>query len=280
MKWLNTISLLLLVAAFVASGCTNSDSSIPVSKHPVREGETLIEYKDVNDLVQHADNIVIGTVTQADAFKGDATYVYTIKVDNRLKGVSEQSIDVYEQKGSLQIGSQYLLFLEYWENELYPRPVYTSVGDESIIEVAEGGLKGNEKYTAGKKLNNLLADISRSPGLKAAKEKTFHIKEKPNNHKDLIESADHILVLTPTHVIDENKYVKTVEVQVVNSLKGSAKERTFFNLPSDVETGKEYLVFLKDEDGGGVTLATRKGSIIAKDTNPWDEVMQELNKRM
>jgi hypothetical protein len=49
-------------------------------------------------------------------------------------------------------------------------------------------------------------------------------------------------------------------------------------LPSTVEIGKEYLVFLKKRDNV-LTLTTREESVISKeDTELWDGVMNQIEE--
>lgn len=276
--------LLSLVGTVLLNGCSSSSSQFSSTElKPTTisrsEGQLSVEMETLDSLIEYADNIVIGTVLSEEEFSDSSTYKYTFSVRKDIKGdIDGQEIDVYEDYGNLEVDKEYLLFLEYWESELYPNPVYTSIGhkEDSIILIEKDSLKGSDKILQEKKsLKEMIQYIENNSGIKVKKNKGFKIKNKPDNDLDLVNSSDYVLSLIPIEISKENKYVKTVKVQITNQFKGTLTEDIIYNLPSKVEIGKEYLVFMKEDEG--LKLTTRHGSIVSKDDEArWNELLEIL----
>ncbi len=275
-----TLSCLLLVTGCMEENdeavhkIVNQDSGEKLE--PLRETEELIE--SIDDLIRSSDNIVIGVVTEEEVF-GMGTYQYTFSVGNELKGkVATKSIDVYESIGDLEKGKEYFLFLESWEDELYPNPVYTSINKDSLIEVDQNALIGGDKFTGKKTKDEMIQYIKSSKEVSLFREKEYDdvVIEKANDLAHLIELSDHILHIVPKELQYENKYVKGVDVEVLQTFKGSNKIKVLM-LPADVDLDKEYIVFLKGDLS--YSLTTREGSVVSKDnTELWQEILDEFGK--
>ncbi|NNV04517.1 MULTISPECIES: hypothetical protein [Brevibacillus] len=234
---------------------------------------------NVDDAVKASDHVVIGEVVDEAKFSSTNTYRYTVAVKTELKGnVNAKSIDVYEAKDALKKGKEYLLFLEYWEHELYPRPVYTPIGEETIIEIDKNQLRGNENIVMNRKKDDMVTYIQNSPEAKRLTKKNVHIVEKASSTEELIDQSDFVLHVMPVEVVHENEYVKTVTADILQAYKGELdQDSAIINLPADVEVGKEYLVFLKGEKD--FRLTTRQGSVISKDhESQWNDVLNSINK--
>jgi hypothetical protein len=277
-KQLKKVFTMAILSLFVITGCTpdHRDASLHITS---REGETVTAITNVDDAVKASDHVVIGEVVDEAKFSSTNTYRYTVAVKTELKGnVNAKSIDVYEAKDALKKGKEYLLFLEYWEHELYPRPVYTPIGEETIIEIDKNQLRGNENIVMNRKKDDMVTYIQNSPEAKRLTKKNVHIVEKASSTEELIDQSDFVLHVMPVEIVHENEYVKTVTADILQAYKGELdQDSAIINLPADVEVGKEYLVFLKGEKD--FRLTTRQGSVISKDhESQWNVVLNSINK--
>lgn len=266
MKTLKIAFVVMLSCLFLLTGCAEDQDRIYILSE---------EINDLDELIRISDRIVVGTVTDEEQFSEGPSYKFTFSVSDELKGnVEAESIDVYEFHDDFKKGKEYLLFLSFWESELYPRPVYTSHNKDSLIEVKRNKLIGGEKYVGKKKKDEMIQYIKNSKEVNVFSKKEDAVIEKANNLAELISLSNQIIHLVPQEIILENIYVKNVNAKVIQTLKGSyEKEILSLNLPATIDLDKEYIVFLK-EDG---SLATREGSIVYKDNKAlWQEILDEF----
>ena len=281
MKSLRKAFVVTFSCLFLLMGCVEENNQvIQESKGEIisYESESTLRLETLEDLIRISDNIVIGIVTDEVQYSG-STLKFTFTVNNELKGnVDAKSIDVYEYYGDLEKGKEYILFLEFWEDELYPRPVYTSYNKGSLIEVNRNTLLGGETYVGNKTKDEMIEYIKSSKEVSVFSEKEDAVIEKAKDLAQLISISDHILHIVPKEVIHENMYVKTVGIEVLQKLKGSLNyEINSLNLPATIDLEKEYIVFLKENDGLG--LATRDGSVVSKDNEAlWQDILDEFVK--
>jgi len=238
--------------------------------------ESTLLLETLDDLIRVSDNIVIGTVTDEVPF-GDSNYKFIFTVNNELKGnVKANSIDVYEYYGDLEKGKEYILFLESWEDELYPNPVYTSINKNSLIEVDQDTLIGGEQFVAQKTKDEMIEYIKSSKEVSVFSEKEDAVIEKAKDLAELISLSDHILHIVPKLVGIENTYVKSVEVEVLQTFKGTIGNKVL-HLPANIILGDEYIVFLKGDLS--YSLTTREGSVVSKEDEAlWQEILDEFAK--
>lgn len=276
--------LLPIFVLILLSGCTEEKLSVEALEN-THEHSNIIQNQhlsissidSLSDLVTISDNIVIGKVLDAEKHDDMNTYKFTFSVKDELKGKVESTlIDVYESLGSLQIDKEYILFLEFWESVLYPKPVYTSIDKNTLIEISQNKLIGGEILVGNSNLKQLKEKIKSSmPVAAAAVSKADTIIEKAADLDELISISENIVHIVPKTVILENSYVKMFDVNVLKTFKGTINEEIIvLNLPSDVELENEYIVFLKDGN-----LATREGSIISKENEEqWQEILREFSQ--
>jgi hypothetical protein len=275
MKTFKKTFVVTLCCLFLVTGCAEDQERMEVS----RLESIMEEIYDLDELIRKSDKIVVGTVTDEEQFSEGATYKFTFTVKNELKGnVEAESIDVYEFHGDLEKGKEYILFLSYWESALYPNPVHTSINKNSLIEVKKNNLIGGEKFVGKKKKDEMIEYIKNSKEVNVFSKKEDAVIEKANNLAELILLSDQIIHLVPKEINAENRYVKNVEAKVIQTLKGSYEEEILrLNLPATIDLEKEYIVFLKENDGLGI--ATREGSVVSKkDEALWQQIMNEFAK--
>ena len=289
MRTIKKASVVTLSCLFFLTGCAEETNlagqktviqeSEEISKIGNRESENTTEITNLDDLIIKSDNIVIGDVVEEEQFSGMDTYKYTVSVNNELKGkVETKSIDVYEAYGVLEKGKKYFLFLEYWENELYPNPVFTSISENSLIEIDQNALIGEEEIVGLQTMNEMINYIRNSPQVNLFSVEDNDVREKANNLEELISLSDNILRIVPKVVIHENKYVKTVEIEILQRYKGTiSPDKLVLNLPANIILEKEYIVFLQGDEG--YRLATKQGSVVSKDEeSQWQDILKEVSK--
>lgn len=231
------------------------------------------EINSLNDVIKNSTNIILGTVSERQEFS-KFTDKYILSVENNIIGNTQASmIDVYEKKDSLKVGSKYILFLEYADTPLYPNPQYTSVYKECIIEVKGDNLIGNMFIDAKASTTEFISNIQNSPESKNVSARNYEVKNKFENLSDLISYSDYILCIIPENSIQFNKYVKMVDFNLVKEYKGNSLKNEKILLPADVEDGKQYIIFLRNNGNGSIELSSREGSVISEDQiEIWNEV--------
>lgn len=261
----------------------NHVHGIELEDHSQHERLSVRAINNIDDLINYSDTIIIGTVMNVVNFGADGTNKYSVSVNNALKGpAASDIIDVYGVGDILEIGKQYALFLGYWESELFPEPVYNLKDNSLIIEVQQNNLIGAEKILEGKTTEELISYIKGPNVSKKAKvlsdSPEFEIIDKLNSMDDLVSLSENILHIIPNEIIHENLYVRSVNATIVDVLKGSiTDDKIFVNLPSTVEVGNEYIIFLKE--GPENLLVTREGSVVSKDDEKtWQAILEQVAK--
>lgn len=287
MKSIKKISVVTLSCLFLATGCaeeksqtvqeTANQESEKIFATVNKESEDTFEITNLDDLIKVSGNIVVGNVIYREQFNDMGTDKYTVSIKHQLKGNTKtEIIDVYESLGMLEDGKEYILFLEYWESELYPNPVYTPVNENAVIEINQNTLIGQEKLISQKTTDEMINYIKEAPGINWHSNNDDKVIEKASNVKELASLSSHILHIVPKAVIHENKYVKTLEVAVLQNFKGTInEEKIILNLPAEVMLEEEYIVFLKGD--GSYSLATREGSVVSKqNATQWQDTLNEV----
>lgn len=234
----------------------------------------------MEDWTSAADHIIIA------ARAGEARYVngslqYTLEVEQELKGtLSGTTIDVYALQGLTENYKRHVLFLHANDSEYYDEATYSVIHSDNALD---GGLFQSGPFK-GMKENQLLKDISRSPGVRKINIKPA-IVEQPENMATLIANSDYILHLVPRELRFENNVIREYTVDLVHVYKGderiNAKESLI--LPNEVEDGDNYLVFYRLRDQSdisanpSITLTTRSGSVIpGSDEQSWAAAIASL----
>lgn len=280
MKTLKRFSLVALGCLFLITGCTaETNQSVQNKIEPLNEHHHMSDIMNLDSLIMSADNIVVGNVISEEKFDDVNTYKYTVSVKDDLKGNSEsKSIDVYEAFGTLKKGKGYILILDSWEDELYPNPVYTSINKNSIIEVDQDTLIGGEELIGSKTKDELINLVKDASKVSLFSVKSSELVEKANDLAELTSLSENIIHIVPKIVRNENIYVKTVEVEVLQTFKGTIKQgKKVLHLPADIVLENEYIIFLQGDES--YSLATKEGSVVSKDNDElWQEILNKFAK--
>ncbi|WP_312700629.1 hypothetical protein [Sedimentibacter sp.] len=247
----------------------------------VDSSSKIIVFDTLDKVIEYADNIVLGTVVMEEDFNNSSSK-YTLKVDKNLKyNLDIYDIDVYEKKGKLLIGSRYILFLEELNNPLYSENSYTSFDKNMIIQIEQDTIvTENNVLNKEKDLDKLMESISKSDKITKVRKKDYTVFNTLETTDDLVEKSDYILHLIPVELNRYNKNATEVKANIVQQYKGPdlGSEISVF-LPSDIQDMKEYIVFLRDYDGG-ILPAAREGSIIEIGTPEFEKVINLLDDQI
>jgi hypothetical protein len=272
------ICIVLVGSILIYNSKNNSTNSEPESK-VVSESESLVQFESVNDLIKYSDNVVLGKVIEDNEFS-KTTREYTFTVENSLKGsVNSLKIKVYETNGTLNLGNKYILFLESSQSEYFPDTSYTSVDKDAIIKVDEKELfcKKSGLVEDSKNINAFIQKIKTSPYISYIREKSTDRELVASTEDDLYTKSDYVFHVIPKEVIYENKYIKSVKVEIVKSYKGEFVGNSEILLPADIMLEQEYIVFLKKQ-GTTMILTAKNKSVISKGDTNWDSFINKYEK--
>ncbi len=267
----------LLLYNFNSKSATNSkNKSIVISNT-----ESTVQFNSVNDLTKYADNVIIGSIIEDNEFS-KTTREYTFSVEEELKGSVDSSskIRVYETNDTLKLGNKYILFLESSESTYFPETSYTSVDKESIIEIKGQKLvcKKDELLDNSKDISDLVKEVKTSPGLSHIREGSKTVAAFSSGEDiDVFTKSDCVYRIIPREITYENKYIKSVKAEVLKSYKGEVNESSELILPSHIEIGNEYIVYLK-KDGNTLTQTTKNKSVVQKDDASWSDFINKYEK--
>lgn len=261
---------MIIVSACSSNPNTNFNVTLPISS-----SEKSVLFEDIDSLIKYSEKIVVGTVVSEERFNQGGTYKYVVNVKDQLKSDNQSPlIDVYAHQGKLELDKDYLLFLEYQDNELYPNTIHSIL---EKIQIKGNELFGDSKFIGNNETRTLINYIKKSPDIFAQKREKTNIKDTESSLNELLTNSNVVMRIIPRNIINENKYIKAVEVSIVEEVKGKATEQNVYLLPSNIEIGKEYIVFLKDREGS-LRLTTKKGSIVSKEeTETWNKIISQIN---
>ncbi|QNU66537.1 hypothetical protein EHE19_017045 [Ruminiclostridium herbifermentans] len=269
-------SLLLYNFNFKSVTTNKSDNKSIV----ISNTENSVQFNSANDLIKYADNVIVGSIVEDNEFS-KTTREYTFLVEEELKGSANSSkIKVYETNNTLNLGKKYILFLESSESTYFPETSYTSLDKDAIIEVDGQKLvcKKNELLEDYKSTNDFVQKVKTSPSLRFIREKSKDIDTLSTKEDvDVFTKSDCVYHIIPTTITYENKYIKSVKVEILKSYKGEFNENWEIILPSDIEIGNEYIVFLKKE-GNTLTQTTKNKSVIRKNDTNWSDFINKYEK--
>lgn len=281
MKKIRGIPLFLACCAMICTGF--GIKSIIADKvanevEIVTSNSQMYQMDEISDFVKYSDNVILGTVLDSEEID-TLSAKNTVRIDENLKGaIDGKDIDVYETINTLEKGKQYLLFLGHHDSALYPREVYTSIDKEMIIEVVKKEIVSQVHIDYGLDYKSVIKSIEKSPGLKDIKIKNDKVENKYYDYVSQVGESDYVVSIVVNDMTKFNRFASEVKIDIINQYKGDLEKCDSIILTSDLEIGKEYLVFLKRLDDGSLTLSSRKGSIISSNSiQEWENAIEVFN---
>ena len=286
----------LLAAAMILTAfgyvklSSNSNSPYGVKATPGIEMQSLVEYKNLEDVIKVADNIIVGYVQEENDFDGNTIKRFKVKVERNLKG-DTKSDNIFEYDDKFQTGikpdHRYSMFLEYYESPVFPHPIYTLCDKDAVFEISNGSLisasKKSETYlSVGNTEEKLTKYILKSPSLGIYSEKDFNVVDEISDVNKLAEISDYVSKVAITEFDVINEYAFSIIIKVLDTFKGKKlDESRQYQLPanSNVKVGEEYVLFLKGGNDGAISVVSRKGSVLDKGSKEkWETVHEKFNK--
>ncbi|XID90837.1 hypothetical protein ACF3MZ_20245 [Paenibacillaceae bacterium WGS1546] len=241
---------------------------------------SAVKFETLDDYIGYADHIVYGKLISSSKFD-ESTSEYVFSVEKQIKGdTASKQINVYYPQGELESGGSYLLFLERFDGGLYPSPEYNILYFDGMFEVDNDGTAHPNRFLTEKlSLDALIAKIKSSPAItknriKDDSELAMVVREVATAD-ELAADSDLIAHIQPEYIHVKNKYFVIAAVKVLKTYKGDFNEGWEVVLPSSIEIGKDYLVYLHKKSMAIVTAKT--GSVIPmSNEKAWNEALANL----
>lgn len=240
-------------------------------------------YETLDDVVEISDHIVYGELLEAETI--DGYYTYHFQVKEQLKNETAEFIRIRlssRERFEWNV-NEYLLFLRKYDNEFIETTVHYPIIQP--IPIVDGSATANpfEEWT----LNELMREIRNSSKIDVYRDlnRTTEIIDEVDNIEALIELADYIVHIRTLQTSYANPVIRLAHsYEIITRYKETGtplSSSQVLTLPSFIEDEQEYIILFRlfdpESDDSGITLATRRGSVIDKrDTASWEQVMNAL----
>jgi hypothetical protein len=274
------INLIVPVLLLLLAGCNEHKETDVSYKVPSMESSKKFRFTNIAEVVEMAEFIVIGEViNEEEILEGSSKY--SIKVNEVIKGIVEDThIDVYELSNFHKVNDKAILFLSGWADPLYPNPIYTLLSMDTIFKISGEQLTGNQLLLASNDKEQFINQVKEiSKNYAGSQKKVEKVISKPTDSSELIGLSQHVIHIKVAETVAENKYVKFVTFEKLKEYKGDLRsEIDRIALPSFVQEGKEYLVFMNEVSEGVFNLTTNEGSVISKkESAEWNAAIKILS---
>jgi len=256
-----------------------------------------------NHVIWVTSNIIIGTVLSIPTPPVCAIWgFYDVRVEeNILSRTAEGTIRVHTENSMLTQGETYLLLLSRFASTLYPFDFYvvdseflfrvdaTSAQVRRLVKAAENPAERvfitpfqEPEYNSLPRLRQYIRSLAPANNARSLFRgaRGGEVLEEAPSQAALINMADHILLIEVVSArLNMNQMIAEVKFRTLNEFKGQGQhDITGLLLPAGVEINQRYLVFLKasGEGDGHLTLATRRGSVVAEDDPEFSSLLEKL----
>ncbi|GAA0379728.1 hypothetical protein [Bacillus horti] len=278
------LTLSLSIILLFQSNVFTSQNENQIEQSSLEENQTVVYSSSkslfeptLDNLIERAQFITVGTIIEDKEFD-IFSREYKVQIQSVLKGEAiSKEIVVYDKVGRYQLDSTYVLFLGYWDDELFPNRIHTSIYKPAIVEITEDGLVGYQEFIENHTDVSFIDYINNSLGIDSIQMQAVTVQEQAESLQELDQFSDHIIRIVPRSMNHEHKYIKFANVELLQIFKGDGIDTTYpLALPPSIELGKEYIVFLKENEAT-LSLATRNGSVISVDDPEWTDALEYLD---
>lgn len=248
------------------------------------------EFTFDNIINKFSTHIAAGTVIDSAPLSETRT-LFTVQLEQTLAGHfdHDQALVYVVDDRSLQLGEKYLLFLSEFSSTLYEQDFFVAL-EEFILKIENGIVHrlidpelnefvlpfADHEYNHYEQLIEYISQNVKQRNMLPTGSKAV---EEYASLDELQENSDHIFEIRAEDVLPVNNNLALVDYEIIQTYKGGELNNVYYLLlPDSVEKNDVYLLFLKEDPSGSVTLSTRKGSIIQKDSTEYEEVVQTLKK--
>ena len=250
-----------------------------------------------NHVIRLSSNIIVGTVLPTPP-EGTIVGFYNVRVEeNVLSRTAESTIKVYAEDNLIEVGETYLLLLSRFAVTEYPFDFYVvnseftfraDVLTDQVMRLVDPAERvfiapfQDSRYNSLSRLREYIHSLVPANNVRSffRRPRGGQVLEEAPSHAALINMADHILLIEVASAeLNRNGLLASVGFRTLNEFKGEGKHgRSTLLLPAGVEINQRYLVFLveSDEEDGHITLATRRGSVIAEADPEFSPLLEKL----
>jgi hypothetical protein len=214
-----------------------------------------------------------------------------VQIDEAVSGDFENEvIHVYVLDDDLlEVGKQYIFFLSEASYTEYPIDFFVQfpefilkVENNHVLRLVDSFRKEYIEPFVDKKYNQVdeLIKYMKQHRKEQVRTKSEKAIDKMSCVDELLSYADHVIEIKAGGVIPVDNNLAIVNYEILKKYKGGDFHNNYsLLLPDVIQEGDTYLLFLKDtgeRSGESVTLATRQGSIINRESAEYDEYLKYL----
>jgi len=214
-----------------------------------------------------------------------------VQIDEAVSGdFDNEVIHVYVLDDDLlEVGKQYIFFLSEASYTEYPIDFFVQfpefilkVENNHVLRLVDSLRKEYIEPFVDKKYNqvNELIKYMKQNRKEQVRTKSEKAIDKMSSVDELLSYADHVIEIKAGGVIPVDNNLAIVNYEILKKYKGGDFHNIYsLLLPDVIQEGDTYLLFLKDigeRSGESVTLATRQGSIINRESAEYDQYLKYL----
>lgn len=259
-------------------------------------GLSYLEPTFENHVIFVSSNIIVGTVLTTPP-EGASVGFYDVRVEeNVLSRTAEGTIKVYAENNLFTKGETYLLLLFRRAFTEYPFDFYVANLEftlrvdvprdqvQRLVNLSERVFIApfqNSRYNSFSRLREYirsLAPANQVHSYRFLRNRDVQVLEEAPSHAALINMADHILLIEVVSAeLIPNGMLTRAGFTTLKELKGEGRHGAYsLLLPPGAKVNQRYLVFLVEAEDGGVTWATRRGSVVAEDDPEFSSLFERL----
>ncbi|MBS3985714.1 MAG: hypothetical protein KGZ66_08960 [Selenomonadales bacterium] len=265
-------------------------------------GLPLVEPTFENHVIWLSSNIIIGTILPTPPERASVGF-YDVRVEEKILSRTEgNTIKVSAGNHLFEVGETYLMLLSRFAVTEYPFDFYVADLEftfrvdapkdqvQRLVRVSENPEERvfiapfqEPQYNSLARLREYIRSLAPANHVRSfrfQRNRDARVIEEAPSQAALISMADHILLIEITSArLNRNQMIAEVKFKTLNEFKGQEKyDKTGLLLPAGVEINQRYLVFLIEsgEEAGHLTLATRRGSVVAETDPEFSALLEEL----
>ncbi|MBS3873032.1 MAG: hypothetical protein KGZ92_09650 [Firmicutes bacterium] len=259
-------------------------------------GLSYVEPTFENHVIYLSSNVIVGTVLTTPP-EGASVGFYDVKIEeNILSRMVESTIKVYGEGDLLTQGETYLLLLSRFAATVYPFDFYVARSDFTFrVDVPSDQVQRlanpaervfiapfqDPRYNSLSRLRayiRSLAPANQVRSYRFLRNRDVQVIEEAPSQAALINMADHILMIEVVSAeLIPNGMLTRAGFTTLKEFKGEGTHGAYsLLLPPDAKVNQRYLIFLVEAEDGGVTWATRRGSVVAEDDPEFSSLLEKL----
>lgn len=271
-------------------------------------GLPLVEPTFENHVIMLASNIIVGTiVTTPPEGRVQQQGIFEVRVKEDIISRTEDDIIMVSAENNLfEVGETYLMLLSRIARTSFPFDFYVADSEfvfrvdalsgrvQRLVNPAERVFVApfqDLEYNSLSRIRQYIRGLAPANRMRYLhRDRDVQVLDEAPSRAALINLADHILLIEAVSAeLNANGTAAMVRFRTIQTYKGEGipdttaaftyqgvHVSTILFLPPSVETNQRYLVFLVEEDDGHLTLATRRGSVVAETDPDFNALLEKL----